>query len=147
MDQDLQQNTETSPEQGSAPEAPAETPPEAAPEGVETPAPVGDDFAEPSAALDGKDAAAGLEVAGMDLLMDVHMEMTVELGRARLSIGEIMELSQGSVIELDKMAGEPVDLRINGVLLAQGEVIVMDDVFGVRITRLNQRIDRNLLGR
>jgi len=87
------------------------------------------------------------EGTGMELLMDVHLEMTVELGRARLSIGEVMELTQGSVLELDKMAGEPVDVRINGLLLAQGEVIVMDDIFGVRITRLNQRVDRaQLLG-
>jgi flagellar motor switch protein FliN/FliY len=51
-------------------------------------------------------------------------------------------MGQGSVIELDKMAGEPVEIRVNGVLLASGEVIVLDDVFGVRITRLNNRLDR-----
>ncbi|MBC8367828.1 flagellar motor switch protein FliN [bacterium] len=85
------------------------------------------------------------EGAGMELLMDVNLEMTVELGRARLSISEVMDLTQGSVIELDKMAGEPVDIRVNGVLLAQGEVIVMDDIFGVRITRLNQRVDHTQL--
>ena len=82
---------------------------------------------------------------GLELLMDVNLEMTVELGRAKLSIGEVMEMTQGSVIELDKMAGEPVDVRVNGILLAQGEVIVMDDIFGVRITRLNQRVDHSQL--
>ncbi len=85
------------------------------------------------------------EGTGMELLMDVNLEMTVELGRARLSISEVMDLTQGSVIELDKMAGEPVDIRVNSVLLAQGEVIVMDDIFGVRITRLNQRVDHTQL--
>jgi flagellar motor switch protein FliN len=81
------------------------------------------------------------EITGMDLLMDVNLDMTVELGRAKLSINEVMDLTQGSVIELDKMAGEPVDIRVNGIMLAQGEVIVMDDIFGVRITRLSQRVD------
>jgi flagellar motor switch protein FliN/FliY len=76
------------------------------------------------------------------LLRDVSLELTVELGRTRMAIGEIMELGQGSIIELDKLAGEPVDVRVNGVLLAAGEVIVLDDVFGVRITRLLGRVDR-----
>ncbi|MDP6418793.1 MAG: flagellar motor switch protein FliN [Candidatus Krumholzibacteria bacterium] len=86
------------------------------------------------------------ESGGLDMLSNVKLEMTVELGRARMNIGEVMQLSQGSVIELDKMAGEPVDLRVNGVLLAQGEVIVMDDVFGVRITRLAQKPEHAMPG-
>ena len=91
----------------------------------------------------GSQTAAGDEtLGGMELLRDVDMEVTVELGRTRMNIGEIMELGQGSVVELDKMAGEPVDIRINGILMATGEVIVLDDVCGVRITRLVQRVDR-----
>ncbi len=81
-------------------------------------------------------------IGGMDLLRDVDLEVTVELGRTQLKFGDIMEMGQGSVIELDKMAGEPVDIRVNGILMASGEVIVLDDVFGVRITRLNTRVDR-----
>jgi len=97
-----------------------------------------------SAGMDSKPAASVGESqgSGLALLRDVSLELTVELGRTRLSIGEIMELGQGSVIELDKLAGEPVDLRVNGVLLATGEVIVLDDVCGVRITRLLGRVDR-----
>ena len=90
----------------------------------------------PTAVL--RDERAG----SIELLRDVNLELTVELGRTRMNIGELMELGQGSVIELDKMAGEPVDVRVNGVLLASGEVIVLDDVFGVRITRLHNRVDR-----
>lgn len=97
-----------------------------------------------SAGMAGKPTAA-VEAPSADhlaLLRDVSLELTVELGRTRMSIGEIMELGQGSIIELDKLAGEPVDVRVNGVLLAAGEVIVLDDVFGVRITRILGRVDR-----
>ncbi len=96
---------------------------------------------------EGMDAKPAGDILGgdnksMELLQDVSLEVTVELGRAKTSIGEVMELGQGSVIELDKMAGEPVDIRVNGVLMATGEVIILDDVFGVRITRLNNRSNR-----
>jgi flagellar motor switch protein FliN len=97
-----------------------------------------------SAGMDSKPGAeiSGDKVDSIELLRDVNLELTVELGRTRMNIGEIMDLGQGSVVELDKMAGEPVDVRVNGVLLASGEVIVLDDVFGVRITRLHNRVDR-----
>ncbi len=97
-----------------------------------------------SAGMDSKPGSdmAGDKVDSIELLRDVSLELTVELGRTHMNIGEIMDLGQGSVVELDKMAGEPVDLRVNGVLLASGEVIVLDDVFGVRITRLHNRVDR-----
>jgi flagellar motor switch protein FliN len=97
-----------------------------------------------SAGMDAKPAAAVSDARGdsLALLRDVNLELTVELGRTRMAIGEIMELGQGSIIELDKLAGEPVDVRVNGVLLAAGEVIVLDDVFGVRLTRLLGRVDR-----
>ena len=85
---------------------------------------------------------AGGVVGDIELLKGVALEVTVELGRTRLSIGEVMNLGQGSVIELDKLAGEPVDIRVNGILMASGEVVVLDDVFGVRITRLKERVDR-----
>ncbi len=97
-----------------------------------------------SAGMDSKPTAGVGESRGdnLALLRDVSLELTVELGRTRMAIGEIAELGQGSIIELDKLAGEPVDVRVNGVLLAAGEVIVLDDVFGVRITRLLGRVDR-----
>ena len=68
------------------------------------------------------------------LLMDVTINVTVELGRARLSIREILSLGEGSIIELQKLAGEPVDLLVNGKLIAKGEVVVIDECFGVRVT-------------
>ncbi|TVL41564.1 flagellar motor switch protein FliN [Brachyspira hyodysenteriae] len=68
------------------------------------------------------------------LLMDVTINVTVELGRARLSIREILGLGEGSIIELQKLSGEPVDLLVNGKLIAKGEVVVIDECFGVRVT-------------
>ncbi|MFO7154258.1 MAG: flagellar motor switch phosphatase FliY [Caldicoprobacter oshimai] len=70
----------------------------------------------------------------LDLILDVPLQVSVELGRTRKLIKEILELSAGSVIELDKMAGEPVDVLVNGKVIAKGEVVVIDDSFGVRIT-------------
>ena len=62
--------------------------------------------------------------------------MTVELGRAQMRIKEILSLGQGSVVELDRLAGEPVDVLVNGQLIAQGEVVVIDENFGIKITSL-----------
>ena len=74
--------------------------------------------------------------AGLGRVRDIPLEVTVELGRTRLLIRDIMDLSAGSIIELDKIAGEPVDLFANGMLVARGEVIVIDDNFGVRVTEI-----------
>jgi flagellar motor switch protein FliN/FliY len=73
---------------------------------------------------------------GIELLMDVALEVSVELGRSHMSIAEILALRTGSVIELDKLAGEPVDVSVNGTLVARGEVVVVDEKFGVRITEV-----------
>lgn len=70
----------------------------------------------------------------MNLLMDVQMTLTVELGRTSMFVKEILALGEGSIIELDKLAGEPVDLLLNGKLVAKGEVVVIDENFGVRVT-------------
>ena len=67
--------------------------------------------------------------------MDVALEVSVELGRSHMSIGEILALRTGSVIELDKLAGEPVNVSVNGTLIARGEVVVVDEKFGVRSPR------------
>jgi flagellar motor switch protein FliN len=87
--------------------------------------------------LPGADPAHGIE-----LLMDVALEVSVELGRSHMSIGEILALRTGSVIELDKLAGEPVDVSVNGTLIARGEVVVVDEKFGVRITEVVSRARR-----
>jgi flagellar motor switch protein FliN/FliY len=73
---------------------------------------------------------------------DIPLEVSVELGRTRLLIRDILELGPGSIIELDKIAGEPVDLFANGMLVARGEVVVIDDNFGVRVTEIITAAER-----
>lgn len=70
----------------------------------------------------------------LNLLLDVQMPLTVELGRTRMYVKEVLTMGEGSIIELDKLAGEPVDLMVNGKLIAKGEVVVIDENFGVRVT-------------
>ncbi|GLR07557.1 flagellar motor switch protein FliN [Mixta theicola] len=70
----------------------------------------------------------------LKLILDIPVNMTVELGRTKMTIKELLRLSQGSVVTLDGLAGEPLDILINGYLIAQGEVVVVSDKFGIRIT-------------
>ena len=70
----------------------------------------------------------------IDLILDIPVQMTVELGRTKLAIKNLLQLAQGSVVELDGMAGEPMDVLVNGCLIAQGEVVVVNDKFGIRLT-------------
>ena len=78
--------------------------------------------------------SAGGAPSPIDLIADIPVRVTVELGKARKSVSEILALTAGAVVELDKMAGEPVDILVNGKLIAHGEVVVIDENFGVRIT-------------
>lgn len=78
----------------------------------------------------------------MELLLDIPLNVTVELGRTKRSIKQILELSKGSIIELDKLAGEPVDIFINSKKVAKGEVVVIDENFGVRVTDIMSQADR-----
>ncbi|CAM4341012.1 flagellar motor switch phosphatase FliY [Paenibacillus phoenicis] len=78
----------------------------------------------------------------LNLLMDIPLKVTVELGRTQRQIKDILELSQGSIIELDKLAGEPVDILVNNKLIAKGEVVVIDENFGVRVTDIVSQWDR-----
>lgn len=80
--------------------------------------------------------------SSMSRVRDIPLEVTVELGRTRLLIRDILDLGAGSIIELDKIAGEPVDLFANGLLVARGEVIVIDDNFGVRVTEIITAAER-----
>jgi flagellar motor switch protein FliN/FliY len=82
------------------------------------------------------------EQGNIGLLMDVFMEMTVELGRTRKRIKDILGIGEGTIIELDKLAGEPVDILVNHKLIAKGEVVVIDENFGVRVTEIVSQIDR-----
>ncbi len=81
---------------------------------------------------------AGSEQLDADLrrLSDVPMELSVEIGRTRLTIGETLDLRVGSIVTLDRLAGEPVDLLVNGTPIARGEVVVVDEQFGLRVTRI-----------
>lgn len=86
-----------------------------------------------AAAGAGPGAVAG---AGNDLnmILDIPVQLTVELGRTRIPIKHILQLAQGSVVELETLAGEPMDVLVNGYLIAQGEVVVVNDKFGIRLT-------------
>ena len=70
----------------------------------------------------------------INLVLDIPVQMTVELGRTRIPIKQILQLAQGSVVELDGLAGEPMDVLVNGCLIAQGEVVVVNEKFGIRLT-------------
>ncbi len=79
------------------------------------------------------EATGSSPLATMDLLLDMRLRLSVQLGRTQLSIREVLALSPGSVVELDKTANEPVDILVNGRLVAHGEVVVVDENFGVRV--------------
>ncbi|MDA8427417.1 MAG: flagellar motor switch protein FliN [Treponema sp.] len=85
---------------------------------------------------------ASPESGNIGLIMDVYMEMTVELGRTRKAIKEILGMGEGTIIELDKLAGEPVDILVNHKLIAKGEVVVIDENFGVRVTEIVSPMER-----
>ena len=82
------------------------------------------------------------EQGNISLIMDVFMEMTVELGRTKKSIKEILGMGEGTIIELDKLAGEPVDILVNHKPIAKGEVVVIDENFGVRVTEILSPMER-----
>lgn len=79
----------------------------------------------------------------LSVLRNVEMQVTVELGRAKMSVGELLSLASGDVIELDRSANSPVDVLVNGTLVAKGEVVVVDDEFGVRVTEIVGREESN----
>jgi len=78
--------------------------------------------------------AADAPVNDINMVLDIPVQLSVELGRTRVSIKHILQLGQGSVVELDALAGEPMDVLVNGYLIAQGEVVVVNDKFGIRLT-------------
>lgn len=97
------------------------------------------------AAVQAKQAAASVfqEFSGgvkagthndIDFILDIPVQLTVELGRTKIAIKNLLQLAQGSVVELDGLAGEPMDVLVNGCLIAQGEVVVVNDKFGIRLT-------------
>lgn len=94
------------------------------------------------ASFDNQPHIFGEENKNLALVMDVHLNLTVELGKTDMSIKDVLELTRGSVIELERIAGEPVDLMANGKLIAKGEVVVIEDNFGLRITSIISPADR-----
>ncbi|NUM47356.1 MAG: flagellar motor switch protein FliN [Anaerolineales bacterium] len=76
------------------------------------------------------------EAINIDLLIDIPVQISVELGRTQMTVRQVLELERGSVIELERVAGDPVDVFVNGSLIAVGEVVVVDDRFGIRISSL-----------
>ena len=85
---------------------------------------------------------SGAPTNDIDLVLDIPVLLTVELGRTKIPIRHILQLAQGSVVELDGMAGEPMDVLVNGCLIAQGEVVVINDKFGIRLTDIVTPADR-----
>ncbi|HNT37519.1 MAG TPA: flagellar motor switch protein FliN [Rubrivivax sp.] len=92
----------------------------------------------PAAFSDFGGSAAPMGAAGagndINMILDIPVQLTVELGRTRIPIKHILQLAQGSVVELETLAGEPMDVLVNGYLIAQGEVVVVNDKFGIRLT-------------
>jgi len=78
---------------------------------------------------------------GLDFILDIPLEVVVELGRSRIVISELLQMSKGSIVELSKLAGEPMDIYVNGKLFARGEVVVVNEKFGVRLTDIVNPID------
>ncbi len=94
------------------------------------------------AAKVGDDALNRLKVQNLDFILDIPLKVTVELGRTSLVIKDLLQLGQGSVLELDKLAGEPLEILVNGKLVAKGEVVVVNEKFGIRLTDIISPIDR-----
>ena len=92
--------------------------------------------------MDSEHGSAGPGERRMDLLLDVPLDVSVELGRARMTIQDLLALGPGSVIELDKIAGEALDILVNDRLVARGEAVVVNDKFGVRITDIVSQAER-----
>jgi len=78
----------------------------------------------------------------LDFILDIPVQLTVELGRTKIAIKNLLQLAQGSVIELNGLAGEPMDVLVNGCLIAQGEVVVVNDKFGIRLTDITSPAER-----
>ena len=84
--------------------------------------------------LNDSGAQGGGDDVNLDVILDVPVDLSMEIGRTRINIRNLLQLNQGSVVELDRLAGEPMDVLINGMLIAHGEVVVVNDKFGVRLT-------------
>lgn len=90
----------------------------------------------------GDNALNKLKVQNLDFILDIPLKVSVELGRTQVVIKDLLQLGQGSVLELDKLAGEPLEVLVNGKLVARGEVVVVNEKFGIRLTDIISPIER-----
>ena len=90
----------------------------------------------------GDDALNKLKVQNLDFILDIPLQVSVELGRTKVIIKDLLQLGQGSVLELDKLAGEPLEVLVNGKLVARGEVVVVNEKFGIRLTDIISPLER-----
>jgi len=90
----------------------------------------------------GDNALNKLKVQNLDFILDIPLQVSVELGRAKVVIKDLLQLGQGSVLELDKLAGEPLEVLVNGKLVARGEVVVVNEKFGIRLTDIISPLER-----
>jgi flagellar motor switch protein FliN/FliY len=113
-----------------------------APDTEQEPTPGGEESRESVSPVEFEEARAesGEDSFALDLLLDVSLPVRVELGRTTLSVEQLLDFGPGSVVELDKMAGEPAELYIRDTFFARGEVVVVDNNFGLRITDLSERV-------
>ena len=95
-----------------------------------------DDFGDDSSPLSGD------ERRKLDAILDIPVTISMEVGRSQISIRNLLQLNQGSVVELDRLAGEPLDVMVNGTLIAHGEVVVVNDKFGIRLTDVISQTER-----
>ena len=92
-----------------------------------------------------KSSASSTDELNLDVILDVPVTLSMEIGRTQINIRNLLQLNQGSVVELDRFAGEPLDVLVNGTLIAHGEVVVINDKFGIRLTdviSLSERVKR-----
>ena len=90
----------------------------------------------------GDDALNKLKIQNLDFILDIPLKVTVELGRTSVIVKDLLQLGQGSVLELDKLAGEPLEILVNGRLVAKGEVVVVNEKFGIRLTDIITPLER-----
>lgn len=92
------------------------------------------DSAQPASFQELTEGAAGGSEVNLDMILDIPVTLSMEIGRTKMSIRNLLQLNQGSVVELDRLAGEPMDVRVNGTLVAHAEVVVVNEKFGIRLT-------------
>ena len=92
--------------------------------------------------LENESSQSGMGDANLDMILDIPVTIAVEIGRSKITINNLLKLNQGSVVELDCLAGEPMDVLINGTLIAHGEIVVVNEKFGVRLTDIISPAER-----